>query len=253
MLVRTEQAPATGLPDRERVTVTLRPVAVRRFLIVVVLTLVALHMAFVIPGHRNAEIVDLDYESSLGTWLIAVIFTAAGLLSVLLGAPHRKDLRSFAFTGFGVVLMLFGIEEVWALHEPTSQRVAMTAVNSDSHSAGTPLMGLAMLPFAVVGMVWLWRTSVSKATALFVGTAIWYVSAFGVEQLEAWNGDEHFASLGSERTVHDVLNGIQEGGELLGAAILFSGLLAELAGRGTAIVVRAGPVEQHSSDVDAVA
>lgn len=219
-------------PDRDVVSLTLDPVRVGWVLGGFVLVLMVVHLVtvgFDLPGQR---LTDLDHEPSLGTWLSTTMFTVATALCLVLAAPFGRTRRCYAFAGFALVLLAFGVEEVFALHEGVSYDISERISEDPSHAGGTPLLGLAMLPFAAWGIVQVWRSTTARPTSLLVGAGVWYLAAFGLELVEAMNSAGWFDAVMSERTARGLLNGLQEGGEMLGLAVVIMALLVEQGARG---------------------
>lgn len=236
----TGRGPGGG-PEGDVVALTLDPVRVGWVLGAFVVVLMVVHLVtvgFDLPGQR---LTDLDHEPSLGTWLSTTMFTVATALCLVLAAPFGRTRRCYAFSGFALVLLAFGIEEVFALHEGVSYDISERISEDPSHAGGTPLLGLAMLPFAAWGIVQVWRSTVARPASLLVGVGVWYLSAFGLELVEAMNSAGWFDPVVSERTARGLLNGLQEGGEMLGLAVIIMALLVDQGARGRRLSLGAQP------------
>lgn len=221
---------STTAADRRRSDASVRidPSLVRRVLFGGIVLLVLGHLVFVVPEIGLGHVFDLDRESGPGTWVSTTLFTLAALTALLLVA--RVDgRRRWGFLGLAAVLVALGAEEVMAFHESASLELATAADLAGADSGGTPYMGYALLPALAVG-TWLVarRCAPRPKWGLVVGVAVWFTATFVTEQVDAWNlavAPEH---LDAALRIHGIITAFQEGGEMLGVAIVIVALLEEL-------------------------
>lgn len=220
-----------GPSDRRRTDVGLHldPRRIRQVLFGVVLALTLGHMVFVVPQIGLGHLFDLDRESGPGTWVSTTLFTFGALASLLVATRVGTGRRRRGLLGMALVLLALGAEEVMAFHESASLEIATAADLAGADSGGTPYMGYALLPALALG-TWLVarRCTRTAAIGLGIGVGVWFTATFVTEQLDAWNlavAPEH---LDSALLIHRIITGFQEGGEMLGVAIVIVALLQEL-------------------------
>lgn len=144
------------------------------------------------PFWRMTSLVDLEQESSLGTWLQSIILLAGGLtLAVVVAATVRVDRRAWPLVVIPTTLVTLSVDEVVQMHE-WAGRVLERALGGDAGTgplADTGPWVLLAVPFAVVVGVVLWHTrpylrSSPKADRLLIGGfGVYVVGAAGVELL----------------------------------------------------------------------
>lgn len=234
--------------DHEEITLAATEVSipaarVRDVLVVGVFLLTVGHLLFIVPDVGPAHLFDLDRESGPGTWVSTMLYAGAALAAVWLALRLRPpSARSLGFAAMALVLLALGAEEVMAFHETASLEIATAADLPGADSGGTPLMGLVLLPF-FAGGTWLLARGMSARPRrlLAEGVGIWWVATFATEQLDAWN--LHHVAENPDRVlaIHQLVTGIQEGGEMLGVGLVAVALLEELGALGGELRLRVVP------------
>jgi hypothetical protein len=129
-------------------------------------------------------------------------------------------------------MFLLSVDEVAQVHEGLSSLIgADIGATEEDIMAGTPVIGLFVLPFAVAVAWGIARVATRRAALLMiVGLGVFWLGAFGMEQLEQLN---HVGSLsigGLSKADGDfVLVGAQEAVEMAGIALIVVGLLRQWA------------------------
>lgn len=210
---------------------------VRRVAWVLAAVITSLTAAHFLLAHRDSPIwrlVNLDAEASFGTWYASFAAMLAGILSLLLAALARRRGVSWVWWALlGLALVTLGVDEVAQVHEGVSSRLGsqIRGIGEDS-MAGTPLIGLLVLPFTLLVMWGISKAGETRATRLIVGgLSILWLGAFAFEELENRN---HLGTLpltqGIARELGDfILVGIQETLEMVGVALIIIGLLSHFA------------------------
>lgn len=122
-----------------------------------------------------------------------------------------------------------------AFHESASMELATAADLAGADSGGTPYLGYALLPFIAWGTWRLARRCCERAKwGLVAGVSVWFVATFVTEHVDAWNLEVAPAHLEDALRVHRIITALQEGGEMLGVAIVIVALLEELQSLGGA-------------------
>lgn len=133
------------------------------------------------------------------------------------------------FLALTAALVALGAEEVMAFHESASVELANAADLAGADSGGTPYLGYALLPVLAWGT---WRLAgrccPRARRGLVVGVAVWFVATFVTEHVDAWNLAVGAAQLDDALRVHRIITALQEGGEMLGVAIVLVALLEQL-------------------------
>jgi hypothetical protein len=208
-------------------------VPVRRVGIVCAVVIAALalgHFVFTVGQLPGKSIFDLDEESGVGTWVNSMLLVAPGVVAfVVAAARRRRGLSWVAIAVFGAVVVLLGVEEVAAFHERVSGKLSSDPTARDAIEKGISKEGLLVLPIVIIGLVLVGSALAPRARRLFVaGTVVWYGATFGIEQVEAWNHQDKFASIGAIPTLDRVIAGTQETLEMTGAALVLVALLTQL-------------------------
>lgn len=215
---------------------------VARVLWSVIAVLSFLHFVIVPARLSGWSYVDLDAESGVGTWFASFqLATAAALVAGLALLRARQGLSWRALAGLGLVLLVFSIEEVAAFHERLSSAVGGAVGTDDSTMGGTPIIGLVLLPFAVIGMRAVSKSISPRCRAgIVAGAAIFGIATFGIEQLESWNaqGELPLMRTMALTTSDSILVGIQELGEMIGVAVILLVVLREWEVLGQALAIR---------------
>lgn len=228
-----QEAPGvTSAPSAVAVTLRVPTVLVRRLLVGLVLLMTLGHLIFVVPELGAGHLFDLDRESGPATWVSTTLFTLTALAAVWLAVRVHPERRARGFIVLALLLIALGAEEVMAFHETASVELANAADLAGADSGGTPLMGLALLPFLAVGAWLLARRCAPRARLLLLGAGLWFVATFITEQFDAWNLDAIESDPEQVLAIHRLVTAMQEGGEMLGVVLLLSALLEELAALG---------------------
>lgn len=205
-----------------------------------------------------ARLFNLDEEASFGTWFASFTAWVAATLALVAAwyARRRGGGGAIWWAGLGFMLLVLSIDEVAQVHEGISTRLGDEFRGvEDVTSAGTPIMGLVLLPFVLFGcwVLWRWATGGSRGW-LVAGLAIFWLGAFGVEELEFMNfsGTLFLTEWMSRETGDFLLSGFQEVLELSGLALLVVGLIRHLASTASTTLVEyvagdAGALESQSS------
>jgi hypothetical protein len=202
------------------------------------------HLVFVVPALPGNTLFNLDREDGVGTWVASALLAAAALAALAVGHVWRASGRRWRPPAvLGSLLLLLSVEEVAALHERVSEKLASGVGAGGEEAGGTPLIGLVATPFAVAGLVLLLRALDEPVRrAVGAGVGVWWLGTFGVEQLEVWALDRY----GFEHEVTRALWGVQETAELAGAAIVLVALLAQLSRAGSEVALRfSGPTRRR--------
>ena len=207
---------------------------VSRVLIILVIFLEVAHFALSESGLPIARLFDLDAEAGLGTWVSSALAFTATALAVLASIEARSRQLSgwYWWALLGLALLALSVDEVAQVHEAVAVRVgADLRTEEGAMMGGTPLLGIALSPALVVGPIALWRIGAPEARTLIVlGLWVFWIGAFGVEELEFRNfeGTRFFTQSMTREAGDFLLVGTQEVLELTGISLIFAGLLRQL-------------------------
>jgi hypothetical protein len=210
-------------------------ISVRRVAWVLGIATVILGVAHFALAHRDSPIwrlANLDAEASFGTWFASASAVLAGSLGFLFAVDARRRGATWIWwAALGVAMITLGVDEVAQVHEGVASRLGGQLRGAEETSmAGTPILGLLVLPFMLLNMWGVWKIATRRAALLIiVGLAVAWLGGFGVEELEYLN---HLGSLsfteGMAREEGDfILVGIQEILELTGVVLILVGLLRQ--------------------------
>jgi hypothetical protein len=210
-------------------------ISVRRVAWVVGIVTVVLGVAHFALAHRDSPIwrlANLDAEGSFGTWFASASAVLAGSLGFLFAIDARRRGATWIWwAALGVAMITLGVDEVAQVHEGVASRLGVQVRWAEENSmAGTPILGLLVLPFMLVTM-WSIRKIATRRAALLIvfGLAVAWLGGFGVEELEHLNylGSLSFTEGMAMEEGDFILVGIQEILELTGVVLILVGLLRQ--------------------------
>lgn len=215
--------------------VSLRPASINRILWPLVGILIAGNIVSQLTDATDymgraavQSIFDLTLESSFPTWLSALLFLLSALLILVIGryAVDVSPSRAWAWKLVSIMLVIFSIDEVAGLHE------TMNGVVREGLGVGGILfyawlipallilvvLGLVLLPWLIELPLLLRRTIIAAGVVFFVGTVVLelvggYLASSGLRYDSAWF----------------VTASVEESFELVGVAVLFTGLVRHTA------------------------
>lgn len=167
---------------------------------------------------------DVTLESSLPTWLSAVLFLGSAGLFLLIrqSIDEPSRVRSWSWVAVAALMVVLSIDEVASLHETVSPVVR------SSLGVGGFLFYAWLIPalafMAILGVVLLpWLVSLPRRLLeiVLLGGGLFLIGTVGLEMVGG-----HLVSSGMrDSTEWIVVASIEESLELVGVAVLFSGLL----------------------------
>ena len=209
--------------------------AVARFLVAAIVVLGVAHFAVMAWDSPIARLFDLDEEAGFGTWFASAMALVAAVLAIAAAAQTGHGEGRLWWGLLSGVLFVLSVDEVAQVHEGISTRLGHELRGvEDVGAAGTPFLGVALLPLLVFGGWALWRVASPGARLmLVVGLVVFAVAAFGIEELEYMNYDRTLVFTKSMPwTTGDVIiSGCQEILEKTGIALVVLGLLRHLSRR----------------------
>jgi len=206
-------------------------------LAIIIMALTAAHFGLGRLETAGSRLVDLDAEGGFGTWFTSAASLGAAGLALWLAVAAYRQKTSWVWWGLlALALLALSIDEVAQVHEGVSSMIGGEMRGDDgSVMAGTPIIGLLVLPFLVLAVWGISRVADGRAAMLIVaGLAIFWLAAFGIEELEYRN---HIGTLlltrgMSVETGDFLLVGIQESLEMTGVGLVIVGLLRRLQDEG---------------------
>jgi hypothetical protein len=214
-----------------------------RWLAIVIAALGLAHFSLAHLDSPIFRLVNLDEEGSFGTWFGSFLPLMASCLSLWIARrASQRGMTWIWWSLLGFVLLALSIDEVAQVHEGISTRLGEEFRGVvDVTPAGTPLVGLAILPLLLFGIVMIWRTADAGAARLIIiGLVVFWAAAFGVEELEYINytGDLFLTRGIAFDTSDRAISGVQEVGEMAGIAMVVVGLLRQLAAAGEPVGIQ---------------
>jgi hypothetical protein len=173
---------------------------------------------------RSADLLDLDSETSIGTWWQQLVLVVAALLGGVLGWINRglDQGRARRWSVLGILLLLMSIDEGASVHE----RLIEPMRDSFDIDGGILWFAWVIPAFVTVLAVvayflrfW-WSLPSGPRQRFAIGAALFLVGALVTEMLSGVYLTERSVDLG-----YGLLNGVEEGFEMVGAVLLVSALL----------------------------
>lgn len=228
-----------------------RPVEVvldaRRVLVVLVAAIVALQLANVAGvvlrrrGHTAWDLValtDVNNELSIPTWFSALLLAGGAVLMlvVALDPPAGTTPRRWRF--LAVVLAVMSADEVASYHETWVEPVRDGLSPTGFLLQAWVIPGAALVTLVAASQVrFLGVLPASLARGLVLATGVFLAGALGMEMVGARYGEEW----GTDTRRYDAMVAVEEGLEMLGAALVVVVLLAHLGRRRSRLDVRVTP------------
>jgi len=188
-------------------------------------TVVILRDIYGVAVGELGRLFDLDAEQNVSTWFQVIQLFSAALLGglVALSQYRLRDSRWVYWTGIALVLTLFSADELAGFHERISQFVSWLRIGKYF--------------VVVVGLVYLrfwWSLPARFRVLLLAACAIYFGSVMGLEVLSFhyWTPDA------AHRLRYAVITVFEETGEMIGAWLFFTTLLAYLRHTGVDLQLR---------------
>jgi hypothetical protein len=168
---------------------------------------------------------DLDAEQNVPTWFQVIQLFCAGIVAgvVAFAMQARRDARWIYFAGVAVVLAVLSADELAGFHERISAFISW--------------LKLSKIVLAAIGLLYLrfwWSLPVRFRVLLLVSCIVYFGSAMELDVLSFrfWNPDP------AQRPIYDAISIVEETGEMIGAWLFLSTLLAYLQQTGVRMQLR---------------
>ena len=212
---------------------TLRSLQPKKYLIVtggLIALAVFLHIAVEVGrvyfGSEEITSLDLDSESSFGTWLSIIMMVIAAFAAYELS--FHKNTFTLHWKLFAFFLLGLSLDDEMAIHERSGQYA--DALNLPQIGGRSWLIwGILILVIAVC-FFWrfFWQMRKPLRNMLIVGFAIFFLGAFGIEgTTDTWAALAKSVSGGYGDKFHYAV-ALEEGLEMLGMLLFSYALIREL-------------------------
>jgi hypothetical protein len=201
--------------------------AVVRGLFAVDLVLVALYALDRLVGQPSwflSHFVDLNGEANLPTWASSCQLAGVAALLFLTLPRHERNSRSRrAIAALGLLLLFLSLDEVASIHEwlgVLSDRYLLGGARKGTSFARTGLWMVALVPAVILWVGWFVRPLLEGA---FRPTAVRRLGLLGLVALLASAGGVEVVSnfVGWESVAGILMTMLEEGGEMVGATLMF--------------------------------
>jgi len=197
---------------------------------------------------EGAQFLDVDVEMSLPTWWQVLVLATAGglaaLLGHLLGRGRPTEARRWSI--LGLIFVLMSLDEATSLHERLIEPMRDT-LGID----GGPLFFAWVVPamaglvlFAALYLRFWWDLPAGPRRRIGWAGVVFLLGALGAEMVSGAYLSESEVNLG-----YGLLNGLEEGLEMVGAVLLVDALLwmiqIQLQGRHLEVSVETGVPADH--------
>lgn len=219
-------------------TITFSPRTVLRWQLAIIAGLLLLHVAVSIAyglGHQHLggvrKLFDVSEERNVPTYFSALALLACGLTALLNLAldPAPRAARAWLLMAAGFIYLSF--DESCAIHE------LLNRVGGGLGLSG-PLLYFWVIPYGALALVaaavflpFLRDLPAATRNGLVLGGCVYVAGALGMELAEGAIVT-HFGQQVFQHGWMRLFLGIEEGGEMIGVAILLRTLLGNLVGRG---------------------
>lgn len=164
-------------------------------------------------------------EQTVGSWLTAAILLGCALLLLMIGALTRERVPGH-WRVLGWLFVFLSLDEAVSIHERIGDGVASQIETSGYFLwAWVIPYGILALAVALLYVPFLWRLPKDTRWHVILAGTIYVGGALGVEMIEARIVDE----VGSGTLNVAILAVVEEGLELIGAALFLMALLRHLA------------------------
>ncbi len=206
---------------------------VRRFFVGVIVVLVVAHLLLWAPDVPSAWWANLDGEDGLNNWYSGLLWAVGAAVAALVALqPGRARRGRATWLVLAGLFLLFSIDEEITAHEHLSVRVEQALNLDGAFKYGLPLIGLALVPLVIVGLVALWRCLPRRvATLLLIGAGLYVVAQVGLEEIESWATSHPWAGLYAEGFTWKfrLITPVQEATELAASSLMVYAALLQLA------------------------
>jgi hypothetical protein len=195
-----------------------------RLLVVVVVALLAIHLALQYDRFHAGrspweiqQLFDLDEEQSVPNWYSSAALGFAALLAAVVGARARRDRKPDAgrWRATAVILLYMSFDEVAGIHE---------TVNSLSPISWTIPFGLLALVIAAWMLPWVLRLPAATRLGLIASGFIYIAGAVGIELVTS----QFFDESNKRQLTYAFYTVVEEGMEMLGVVLMIHTLLRHM-------------------------
>ncbi|MBC7814118.1 MAG: hypothetical protein H7175_23390, partial [Burkholderiales bacterium] len=179
---------------------------------------------------------DMNYESSLPTWLSSTLLMLSGLIAWVIGQhpsltlpASREGIKGRGrnyWRGLAVIFMLLSLDEMTSIHEKTIEplRGSLSASGAFYYAWIIPAIALVAL-FALVYVRFWWRLPARPRVLLVVAAALFLGGAVGMEMV----GGKYAEQNGDQTLIYALLAIVEETLEFAGIGVFAYTLLDYLA------------------------